>query len=185
MENEKILAVLESIEKYGVRYNGAVNVGEIIDLIEWQQAEIERLTEEKYKVEQNLKQCENGYGLELHTARFDMQMNREKVAKLQKQVEELKNRLAELEDKIEQGTLIELPCKVGDTVYEVVKHILPNGERITIEKRKVLEIAYISSRGVRPWIIKCWGTAFDNCDFGDSVFLTREEAEKRLEDLKK
>ena len=27
------------------------------------------------------------------------------------------NRLAELEDKIEQGTLIELPCKVGDTVY--------------------------------------------------------------------
>ena len=29
------------------------------------------------------------------------------------------NRLAELEDKIEQGTLIELPCKVGDTVYVI------------------------------------------------------------------
>ena len=27
------------------------------------------------------------------------------------------NRLAELEDKIELGTLIELPCKVGDKVY--------------------------------------------------------------------
>lgn len=26
-------------------------------------------------------------------------------------------RLAELEDKIENGTLIEVPCKVGDTVY--------------------------------------------------------------------
>ena len=26
-------------------------------------------------------------------------------------------RLGELEDKIEQGRLIELPCKVGDTVY--------------------------------------------------------------------
>ena len=26
-------------------------------------------------------------------------------------------KLQELEDKIEQGTLIELPCKVGDTVY--------------------------------------------------------------------
>ena len=26
-------------------------------------------------------------------------------------------RLQELEDKIENGTLIELPCKVGDTVY--------------------------------------------------------------------
>ena len=28
-------------------------------------------------------------------------------------------RLAELEDKIENGTLIELPCKVGDTVYHL------------------------------------------------------------------
>ena len=29
------------------------------------------------------------------------------------------DRLAELEDKIEHGTLIELPCKVGDTAYKV------------------------------------------------------------------
>ena len=28
-------------------------------------------------------------------------------------------RLAELEDKINNGTLIELPCKVGDTVYYI------------------------------------------------------------------
>ena len=34
----------------------------------------------------------------------------------------LYNRLAELEDKIENGTLIELPCKVGDTVYEIYKN---------------------------------------------------------------
>jgi hypothetical protein len=31
------------------------------------------------------------------------------------------NRLAELEDKIENGTLIELPCKVGDKVYSIYK----------------------------------------------------------------
>ena len=30
---------------------------------------------------------------------------------------EILHRLAELEEKIENGTLIELPCKVGDTVY--------------------------------------------------------------------
>lgn len=29
------------------------------------------------------------------------------------------NRLAELEDKIENGTLIELPCRVGDTVWTI------------------------------------------------------------------
>ena len=27
------------------------------------------------------------------------------------------NKLAEIEDKIEQGMLVELPCKVGDIVY--------------------------------------------------------------------
>ena len=31
----------------------------------------------------------------------------------------LENRIAELEDKIESGRLVELPCKVGDTVYGV------------------------------------------------------------------
>ena len=33
-------------------------------------------------------------------------------------------RLQELEDKIENGTLIELPCKVGDIVYEICKDCL-------------------------------------------------------------
>lgn len=32
--------------------------------------------------------------------------------------EELYDRLYELENAIEDGTLIELPCKVGDTVWE-------------------------------------------------------------------
>lgn len=31
----------------------------------------------------------------------------------------VRERLYELEDKIENGTLIDLPCKVGDTVYEI------------------------------------------------------------------
>lgn len=31
--------------------------------------------------------------------------------------DELLNRLAKLEDKIENGTLVELPCKAGDIVY--------------------------------------------------------------------
>ena len=33
------------------------------------------------------------------------------------------NRLSELEDKIENGTLSELPCKVGDTIYNKNKNI--------------------------------------------------------------
>uniref|UniRef100_UPI004027A9BA hypothetical protein n=1 Tax=Eubacterium sp. TaxID=142586 RepID=UPI004027A9BA len=36
---------------------------------------------------------------------------------LMEKFKEACNRLAKLEDKLENGTLIELPCKVGDTVY--------------------------------------------------------------------
>lgn len=35
------------------------------------------------------------------------------------QAAELRDRLAELEDKLESGRLVELPCKVGDTIYYV------------------------------------------------------------------
>ena len=34
-----------------------------------------------------------------------------------KDYEKVVNRLAKLEDKIERGRLVELPCNVGDTVY--------------------------------------------------------------------
>lgn len=35
--------------------------------------------------------------------------------------DEILERLAELEDKIENGTLVELPCKLGTTVYCLCK----------------------------------------------------------------
>jgi hypothetical protein len=47
-------------------------------------------------------------------------INKEKVEMpcvILKYMLKMHERLADLEDKIEQGTLIELPCKVGDTVY--------------------------------------------------------------------
>jgi hypothetical protein len=104
--------------------------------------------------------------------------------------EEVYDALAKLEDKIEQGTLIELPCKVGDTVWtincwqEYGKQEL--GERYIVTRYELhenkcscIEIndkncyrgeisirAKESYKGVTPW-----------------VFLTREEAEKRLKEL--
>ena len=99
-------------------------------------------------------------------------------------------RLAELEDKIEQGKMIELPCKVGDTIWtincwhEYGKKEL--GERYIVTRYELHEniCSYISihgkgyhkgdivihpkenHKGVTPW-----------------VFLTREEAENRLKEL--
>lgn len=52
-------------------------------LLSEQKAEIERLKDEKYKVEQNLKQCENGYELELHTARFELREARKELEKFE------------------------------------------------------------------------------------------------------
>lgn len=88
------------------------------------------------------------------------------------------NRLAELEDKIEQGTLIELPCKVGDTVYEVFKcHIPPFIKETKIEK------IVISEKGLRLRLARnsFYETAISS--LGKTLFLTREEAEKRLKEL--
>lgn len=78
-------------------------------------------------------------------------------------------RLAELEDKIEQGTLIDLPCKVGDIFYGIQGndffkyHI--HAIKIT-EKGVLLETLY--------------GMTFM---FAEEAFLTFEEAEKRLKEL--
>lgn len=88
------------------------------------------------------------------------------------------NRLRELEDKIEQGTLIELPCKVGDTVYEVFKdHIPPFIKETKIEK------IVITEKGLRLRLARnsFYETAISS--LGKTVFLTREEAEKRLKEL--
>ena len=74
------------------------------------------------------------------------------------------NRLGQLEDKIEAGKLVELPCKEGDTVYQT------DGIRVysSIVKNIVFDIV---------------GLAFDKTAIGKSVFLTREAAEARLKEL--
>ena len=93
-------------------------------------------------------------------------------------------RLAELEDKIERGTLIELPCKVGDRFYQVVKG-LPIYEwevetivfsNVYFPKNYVITAG--RSKDLARW--KFWSE-----DFGKTLFLTREEAEKRLLELQR
>lgn len=88
------------------------------------------------------------------------------------------DRLAELEDKIEQGTLIELPCKVGDTVYEVFKDYRP-----PFIKETTIEKIVITAKGLRLRLARnsFYETAISS--LGKTVFLTREEAEQKLKEL--
>ena len=96
-----------------------------------------------------------------------------------KDVTELLEELKSYKDLEEQGLLVRLPCKVGDDLYCIV-----NGE---VKKLKVhsfgipdFEITDIEFKYVDGFkIVRFVG------EVGKTVFLTREEAEKKLEEMKK
>lgn len=69
-------------------------------------------------------------------------------------------KLAEYEDAEEQGLLLRLPCKVGDTVY-----------LIKSDGKAVPRTADMQFLGV------LWG------DYGKEWFLTPEEAEQKLKEM--
>jgi len=78
-------------------------------------------------------------------------------------------KLAAYEDLEEQGRLVVLPCKVGDTVYqkdhcgEIYEAVI---QSIIIDRMRTI---FITS-----------GIGFDETAVGKTVFHTREEAEKAL-----
>lgn len=85
-------------------------------------------------------------------------------------------RLAELEDKIEDGRLKELP---GDTVYEVFKdHIPPFIQETTIDK------IIVTKKGLRLKLARnsFYETAVSS--IGKTIFFSKAEAEKKLKELK-
>ena len=84
------------------------------------------------------------------------------------------------EDLEEQGLLVRLPCKVGDTVYVPTRNFVSE-LRITMVSVNMHE-AYFSwmlNSGIYPNL-----DGFSKSKLGKSVFLTREEAEKKLEEMK-
>ena len=91
-------------------------------------------------------------------------------------------KLAEIEDKIENGTLIELPCKVGDTAYCVVETYNKGCKGWKIRDVKVDNIGVNLNNDFITDIGE-----YNPCYmvYGIDIFATREEAEKRLEELKK
>ena len=82
-------------------------------------------------------------------------------------------KLAEYEDLEEQGRLIKLPCKVGDTVYVIV------GKNISVQK---IQRATIDSEMKIEFCTKRRGFAL--FDIGKTVFLTKSEAEAKLKELR-
>lgn len=95
-------------------------------------------------------------------------------------VNEVCKKLADYEDLEEHGLLVRLPCKVGDTVYVPTRNFVSE-LRITMVSVD-MHGAYFSwmlNSGIYPNL-----DGFSKSKLGKTVFLTHEEAEKKLEELR-
>lgn len=107
---------------------------------------------------------------------------------------ELREKLKRYEDAEEQGLLLRLTCKVGDTVYVVTSpfNVFDDIEYDENMKDEVYE-AYVSSvsfyeSGEQYRIYSkvtnhFIGAYFRECDFGKTVFFTQEEAKAKLAEM--
>ena len=94
-------------------------------------------------------------------------------------------KLAAYEDDEEQGLLLRLPCKIGDTLYRVNKGakepvIMMRVIQLYIKQihkdRTVMRIDAINDADMGE-------SCYLPCDIGERIFLTREEAEAKLKEM--
>lgn len=95
-------------------------------------------------------------------------------------------KLGEYEDLEEQGLLLRLPCKVGDTVYRI-----NNGARKPIIPLYVVEIRFKQVGSYIREKICCSDDSMTNTassiyykeDIGNRIFLSKAEAEQKLKEM--
>lgn len=93
------------------------------------------------------------------------------------------DKLAEYETAEDEGRLVVLPCKAGDTVWMVHQRLTSTVNNV-ISKMTVTEL-----RGNRLnpiWFVidgEYGRTSFHPSEIGKTVFITREEAEKALKEM--
>lgn len=102
--------------------------------------------------------------------------------------DEIYERLAELEDMIEQGLLVKLPCKKSDRIYlpwvydgasDVAELTVKS---VSIDTKEIMTNLDSDNKG---FLFKYGFGVFDWGDIGKTIFLTKAEAEAMLEQLKK
>lgn len=91
-------------------------------------------------------------------------------------------KLADYEDAEEQGLLLKLPCKVGDTIYQPLR----DGQ---INEYKIIGLVYdivknewafeVATQIGLEWLKT---VCYMEC-IGKTVFLTKEEAEQKLKEM--
>ena len=100
-----------------------------------------------------------------------------------KQTAEWLRQLQKYKDLEEQGRLITLPCKIGDTVYEVQE------TRKRIQEYTVISVHHSHCSTLFGWTLKDGKGVYSNLNgfeehaIGKTVFLTKEEAEAALKEV--
>ena len=89
-------------------------------------------------------------------------------------------KLSTYEDSEEQGRLVKLPCKIGDTVYVPTRNFISE-LRITevVYNRDGTYLRWVLLSGIYPNL-----NGFVGRKIGNEVFLTKSEAEAKLKELR-
>ena len=96
------------------------------------------------------------------------------------------DKLAHYEDLEEQGRLIELPCKVGDTVYSIVSgkinksivcnYLISKSQCFLDIEYQIRDVFYNDGR---------LETIVTRLEYGKYIFTSREDAEAKLKEMEK
>ena len=91
------------------------------------------------------------------------------------------NKLKEYEEAEEQGLLLKLPCKVGDTVYAIGFNNKPVVYESVVLSILITEKEIVFNVKVDEFEIN---SQLKQSMFGKTVFLTQDEAEEKLKGMK-
>lgn len=91
------------------------------------------------------------------------------------------SKLQDLENKIEDGVLVELPCRVGQKVYVLSRYY---GSEWEVYECRVYEYTIYEHNIFMGIANSDYNFGSSVREIGVSVFLTREEAEKTLAEIK-
>lgn len=119
--------------------------------------------------EETIKTAESLMEVEKNMFKWDV------IRHLRDFAENYREQLKEYQQLEEQGRLIKLPCKVGDTIYYI-----NSNENETNE----LTVYSFDIRPLQHFVCDYMGTRLNFNQFGETVFLTKSEAEAKLKELR-
>ena len=93
------------------------------------------------------------------------------------EIDAVYRKLKEYEDLEEQGRLLRLPCKVGNTVYSIANDGKIYPVKATREVRIVDGVLHIICESCK------YSDLVSYDDIGKTVFLTKAEAEQKLKEM--